>query len=265
MRSEIVDFVAEVDELAALLEQLPAAAWSIVTQFKSWTINDVVLHLFASDQMGQASLESAEAFTALRSDMLRVRQAGLSMIEETRLRFPGLNGRRLLDAWRNQVHQLATGLDAHDPKFRVAWSGPGMSVRTFATARQMESWAHGSEIYDALSVDRVEQDRIQNIAILAAKTFGWSFSNRGLAVPDVVPYVELTSPSGLTWQWNQPHTGEAVIGGAAAFCAVATQIRNVQDTDLRVHGEISAQWMAIAQCFAGSAVSPPAPGTRYKV
>ena len=265
MRQEVFDFVAEVDELAALLAPLSAAAWGTVTQFKDWTINDVVLHLFASDQMGLASLESAEAFAALRSDMTRVRGAGLSMIQETRLRFPGLGGSLLLERWRNQAHRLAAGLDARDPGSRMAWSGPGMSVRTFAAARQMESWAHGGEIYDVLGLARIERDRIRNIAALCIKTFGWSFSNRGLPIPEVAPYIELASPTGAVWRWNQPGTGETIIGEAAEFCAVAAQTRNVRDTALRVRGKVSEQWMAIAQCFAGPPSPPPAAGSRRKV
>ena len=264
MRSEIAAFVAEVDDLAAVLEPIPEAAWSMPTQFKDWTIDDVVLHLFASDQLGLVSLRSAEAYTALRSDMQRARQAGLSMIDETRCRFPMPKGRRLLDEWRDQARQLAAELNARDPKTRVAWSGPGMSVRTFATARQMESWAHGSEIYDALGLDRVEQDRIHNIAVLGIKTFSWSFSNRGLPVPETTPYLELSSPSGVTWQWNEAGGGEMISGEAAEFCAVVTQVRNVLDTGLVVHGVTSSRWMAIAQCFAGPPALPPVPGSRYR-
>jgi hypothetical protein len=29
-----------------------------------------------------------------------------------------------------------------------------------------------------------------------------------------------------------------------------------------VTGPVATQWMSIAQCFAGGAVDPPAPGTR---
>jgi len=46
---------------------------------------------------------------------------------------------------------------------------------------------------------------------------------------------------------------------------VVTQTRNIADTRLQVSGEIAQQWMAIAQCFAGGAVMPPVPGTRYRV
>jgi hypothetical protein len=31
-----------------------------------------------------------------------------------------------------------------------------------------------------------------------------------------------------------------------------------------VTGPVAEQWMGMAQCFAGAAETPPAPGTRYR-
>jgi uncharacterized protein (TIGR03084 family) len=81
-------------------------------------------------------------------------------------------------------------------------------------------------------------------------------------VPDTLPCVCLTAPSGARWTWHEPAHGEAITGSATAFCQVVTQTRNVADTDLVVVGETANRWMAIAQCFAGPPVDPPAPGTR---
>jgi len=39
-----------------------------------------------------------------------------------------------------------------------------MSVRSSITARLMETWAHGQAIYDALGVERRDEDRIRNVA-----------------------------------------------------------------------------------------------------
>ena len=56
---------------------------------------------------------------------------------------------------------------AADPKARVKWAGPDMSIRSSITARQMETWAHAQEVFDILGLERVESDRIRNIAIWA--------------------------------------------------------------------------------------------------
>jgi hypothetical protein len=47
-----------------------------------------------------------------------------------------------------------------------------------------------------------------------------------------------------------------VEGSAFDFCLVVTQRRNVADTGLEIRGEPAADWMSVAQAFAG----PPGPG-----
>jgi uncharacterized protein (TIGR03084 family) len=137
-----------------------------------------------------------------------------------------------------------------------------MGVRMFTTARLMETWAHGQEVYDLVRVDRTHTDRLRHIATIGVKTFGWTFANRGLAPPGPPPYVRLTAPSGAIWEWNEPSETSFVRGSAVDFCRTVTQVRNVADTSLEVVGEVATRWMAIAQCFAGGAVDPPKPGER---
>jgi uncharacterized protein (TIGR03084 family) len=145
---------------------------------------------------------------------------------------------------------------------RVKWAGPDMSVRSSITARLMETWAHGQEVYDELGVVRVNGDRIRNIVVLGNNTYGWTFAVRGEQAPQPVPHLVLQAPSGEIWTYNEPSAEERIEGSAEAFCQVVTQVRNVADTDLVVCGPNAAQWMQKAQCFAGPPETPPAPGVR---
>jgi len=265
MISEIVDLQDEGWELYALLDTLAESDWDRVTQFKSWTINDVVLHLHASDVQAAASARSAEDYQALRSDIMAQRGLGLSPIEEARQRYAGLRGRVLLERWRARLEALCRALAAKDPAARLKWGGPDMGLRMFTTARQMETWAHGQAIYDILGRGRALHPRLKNIAVIGVRTFGWTFANRKLPVPPDVPYVRLTGPSGDIWEWNTPSAENAVEGDAGEFCRVVAQTINVADTKLVVTGETARRWMAIAQCFAGPPNDPPAKGTRFKV
>ena len=126
----------------------------------------------------------------------------------------------------------------------------------FATARQMETWAHGWEIYDLLGIQRKHTDRIKNIATIGYRTFGWTFQNRQLAVPEIGPYLNLTAPSGALWTFGDNNSPHRVEGSAVEFCQVVTQVRHVDDTQLSVRGENAINWMAIAQCFAGPPETP---------
>jgi len=132
----------------------------------------------------------------------------------------------------------------------------------FTTARLMETWAHGQEVYDLVGATREPTDRLKHVATLGVKTFGWTFANRKLSPPGPPPYVRLVAPSGAVWEWGEPSEAERVLGPALDFCLVVTQARNVADTALEVTGPVATRWMSIAQCFAGGAVDPPPPGTR---
>jgi uncharacterized protein (TIGR03084 family) len=261
---EITDFHEEGKELRGLLATLAESDWQRKTLFKDWTVNDVVLHLHCSDISAAASVRDPAEYETLRAEITEKRKAGLSMIQESRQRFPELKGKALLTRWWDQLEKLCELLAAKDPSARLNWAGPGMGVRMFTTARQMETWAHGQEVYDVMGKDRVFHDRLKNIAVIGVKTFGWTFNNRKLPVPTDVPYVRVTGPSGEVWEWNDPASATSVTGDAVEFCQVVAQTRNIADTNLVVKGDTAQRWMQIAQCFAGPPNDPPAKGTRHK-
>jgi uncharacterized protein (TIGR03084 family) len=260
---QATDFRDETRALAAVLQPLSEADFDMPTLFKGWTIDDVIGHLHLFNVAAREALAGDAQFEAFFAPI----QAGLAKGMTLRdMQYPwlnGLRGRALLDAWQAAAEQVADIYAQADPKHRVRWAGPDMSALSCITARQMETWAHGQEVFDALGQERAEQDRIRNIAHLGVATFGWTFINRGLAVPDPAPEVRLTGPSGVIWEWNTPQTGNAVRGSAVAFAQVVTQVRNIADTDLQVQGETAKLWMEMAQCFAGPPQDPPAKGTRH--
>ena len=65
-----------------------------------------------------------------------------------------------------------------------------MGVRMFTTARLMETWAHGQEVYDLMGVARAPTDRLLHIATIGVKTFGWTFANRRQEPPGPPPIVD---------------------------------------------------------------------------
>jgi uncharacterized protein (TIGR03084 family) len=265
MLQQLTDLRDEADELHALLATLRDGDWRRATLFKGWTVDDIVQHLHMGDAMGLASATDPAAFDALVADIRMRRDGGMSRLEETRQRLGGLSGPKLLARWRDVVSKLVEALAAKAPDARLKWVGPDMGVRMFATARQMEVWAHGQAIYDLLGLERPAPSlRLRNIAELGVRTFGWTFRNRGLAVPPRMPHVRLDHAFGAAWEWNGPPGDEAVTGDAVSFCQVVTQTRNVADTALAVSGDTARQWMQIAQCFAGPPEAPPAPGARRR-
>lgn len=257
--TQIDDFRSEADALYATLTTLTDEDWDSSTTFKAWTIRDVMLHLHFGDRLGLLTLTDTQAYDQLRAE---AEASTLSRREFTAAHFGDLNGADLAARWRDGYNVLCDSFVDADPDTRLRWAGPGMKPRMFITARQMETWAHGFEIYDYLGVDRTHSDRVRNIATLGVRTYGWTFANRKADMPGPAPYVRLTAPSGAIWEWNEPQEDNQVVGPAVDFCQVVTQVRNIADVDLRVTGGPATDWMRIAQCFAGPPEDPPAPGTR---
>ncbi len=257
--SIVADLRAEGDELYQFLLTLDEADWSRATTFKSWTVNDVVAHLYFGDYLGVTSHKDGQAFKRF---MANVQGSGLTLAEFTRNWLDNLSGTKMLERWRGLFLEMCDLFAASDPKLRLTWAGPDMGIQMFATARLMETWAHSWAIYDLFGASRKQNDRIKHIATIGVKTYQWTFVNRGSTPPGPPPHISLRAPSGERWQWNTEQEDSYISGEAVEFCQVVTQVRNVTDTTLKLTGEPAKQWMAIAQCFAGQAEEPPAKGLR---
>ena len=258
------DFLEESRQIYELLLDKPEEDFKKPTLFKGWTVNDVIGHLHIFNFAAECSLKSAEDFENFFTPIAIELKRGRSLVETQRPWLNNLSGKELLRGWWDGSRRLADVFRATDPKRRLKWAGPEMSARSSVTARQMETWAHGQELFDLFLVKRVEYDRIKNIAHLGVSTFGWTFMNRNWAVPIEVPDVILTAPSGKIWEWKGENSkGNLVKGDAKEFSQVVTQTRNVLDTELKIIGKVAKNWMKYAQCFAGPAEDPPAKGTRF--
>jgi uncharacterized protein (TIGR03084 family) len=262
MLQEALDLRDEAGELRSFLETLSDSDWSRVTPFLGWTPWDVVAHLHFFDRLSVLALNDPDAFAAERKRFIELVLSGQTGAEIARNDLGSLEPGALLAQWFETCGTMAEALGSSDPKRRLPWFGPDMGVRMFTTARYMETWAHGQDVYDLMRVPRTHTDRIKNVAVLGVKTFGWTFVNRKLPVPGDPPRVRLTAPSGAIWEWNESNQESSVTGDALEFCRVVTQGRNVADTSLQVEGDVATQWMAIAQCFAGGPADPPKPGER---
>ncbi len=255
------DFLEESDALAALLQNLPAEDWTTATLFKNWTINDVVVHLYYWNIGADLALVDPDAFQHRAAQVVAaLGDGGLRPVENAAI---AERGAALFRAWQAQYRDMADRWATVDPNTRVAWIGPSMSARSSLSARQMETWAHAQAVFDLLGRRRSESDRIRNVVMLGVNAFGWSHKVQGLPMPERMPYLSLTAPSGAIWTFGEPDPSERIKGSAVAFAQVVTQTRNVADTDLQVTGTVARSWMHHAQCFAGPKETPPKPGARH--
>ncbi len=260
MESICSDLKAEHEELEGAVSGLSDEEWLKKTPFLNWRIKDEIRHLAYFDDRAALAATDPEAFNRhIEQEAMdferfekKLEQVGLELS-------PG----ELMDWWREKRRVMLEALKKCHPKDRLPWYGPPMAAISFATARIMETWAHGQDVFDTLRIRRKPTDRLKHIAHLGVKTFGWTYKNRGLEVPQEPVRVELEAPSGSdVWTWGPEDAENRISGPAEHFCLVVVQRRHVDDTELRVTGDTARDWMLKAQCFAGPPVEGPRPGQR---
>lgn len=254
------DLVAESDALDALVaERLDA--WDRPTPAPGWTVAHQIAHLAWTDRAAVLAATDPADFGALL-DRAMHDPDGFVDAEAEAWAAPALADQggvdALIETWRAGRGELIDALGQVAPGGRLPWFGPPMGAASMATARLMETWAHGQDVVDALGAERRPTERLRHIADLGVRTRGFSYAVRGLEPPTEDVRVELTGPRGELWNWGEEAAPQWVMGTALDFCLVVTQRRHVDDTELAVMGEQANEWMVIAQCFAGGPTLGPA-------
>jgi len=256
------DLRAEYGELDAFVSSLDEQEWRQATPFYSWSIYDEIAHLCYTDSNTLLAIEDAEAFKIHAHNLVAWMVADKPLMEFSFADMGQPPVPDLLTRWREVREQLLQKAQTYSPKDRFPWYGPSMSTQSLMTARIMEVWAHGQDIYDTLKITRKNSDRIRHIAHLGVLTYQWSFVTNQQTSPKAPPYVELTAPSGKLWSWGDENTEDYVKGPAVDFCLLVTRRRHLQDLALKSRGIAASAWLQIAQCFAGPPDSGPGPGGR---
>jgi len=249
----IDDLATESDELDELVAPLRGVDWATPTPAVGWTIAHQIGHLLWTDRIAFTSVVDEGAFGAVlaaaAADPGGFVDAGA---EEQARRKPA----ELLDDWRHTRRRLQHALRGMDPARKLAWFGPPMTAASMATARLMETWAHGVDVADALGVGKPPTGRLHSIAHLGVRTRDYAFTVHGRTPPTEPFRVELLAPDGASWGWGPADAVQRVTGPAEDFCYLVTQRRPPASLDLEATGEDAKTWLTIAQAFAG----PPGPG-----
>ena len=251
------DLVAEQDALDALVAPLSDESWQTPTPSPGWNVADQIGHLTYFDGSAVYAILDPERFQAEMSDLIEGALAeGVDTF--TLGAFRTLSPQQQLAAWRYNRSALIAAARTLESDTRVAWYGPSMRARSFLTARLMEAWAHGTDVADALGIERPATNRLRHVAQLGFITRKWSYTVRGQEPPDETVRLELTGPRGDVWTWGDNGAADTIQGPANDFCLVATQRRHVDDTSLET-GDLGREWMLCAQAFAGAATTGPEP------
>jgi uncharacterized protein (TIGR03084 family) len=253
MAALLADLEAESADFDAMIAPLSAEQYLLPTPAAGWCISDQVSHLAFFDE---AALLAATDPLRFKIEAAQMMARGAGFTDEVAARHRATPGPELR-AWLLRARRdLLAGFGSIEPARRLPWYGPDMSATSSVTARLMETWAHGQDVADALDIARPPTARLRHIAHIGVATIGFSFILRGLSVPAQPIRVEVAAPDGSTWTWGPAEADNVVRAPAQDFCLVVTQRRHPADTALVTAGPHAAQWISIAQAFAGA----PGPG-----
>ena len=251
------DLVAEQGSLDEIVAHLEDARWSTPTASDGWSVADQIGHLNYFDVSGATAIRDPHAFHASIGALVAgMRDVGSDDFTLSRSR--DLDPPALLTSWRDGRAALNAAAATLDDSVRVPWYGPSMSAKSFVSARLMETWAHGTDVADALGVVREATERLRHVARLGFITRKWSYEVRSEVPPSGTVSVELQGPHGATWRFGPSEADDLVTGPAEEFCLVVTQRRHLNDTSL-VCGELGRHWLTRAQAFAGGPTMGPPP------
>ncbi len=247
----------EHDKIRELVISLDDQGLDKATPSPGWSIRDQLTHLAFFDERALESAIDPDGFSqqvaSAYGDFEEYERAHL---EVGRNKTPF----ELIGWWETSRSRLIDLFSRMDPKERLAWYGPEMSARSSASARYMETWAHGQDIADALEVELLHDDYIVNVCDLGVRTRSFSYVLRELEMPQTQVYVRLSAPSGDIWEWGDSGGDNIIEGQAVDFAYLVTQRRNIADLSLVISGNDAIHWMSICQAFAG----PPGPGRTPK-
>jgi uncharacterized protein (TIGR03084 family) len=249
----IADLSAEGVDLDALVSA-DGVDLDLETPSPGWTVAHQIAHLHWTDELTILACRSPAEFAKVRVQLLASPlDEGIEAGVAEGLQVPTTD---LLASWRTGRAEVLMALGDVPPGTRLEWIGPPMGAGTMASARIMETWAHGLDIAEALGVDREPTDRIRHVADLGVRTRDHGFRVHGLPAPESEFRVELTAPSGCEWVWGPDSADQEVTGPAVDFALLVTQRRHPDDLSLKAIGPDAEQWLTIAQAFAGA----PGPG-----
>ena len=144
------DLAAEEADLDTVVARIDDNEWVTPTPAAGWDVRDSIAHLAVSEDLAATALDDPDRFAVRLAAML----ADLAGTEASMLRAGRARaGPDVLAWWRTERARVLDGLGARDAADRIPWVTGRLSAVSFATARLMETWAHGQDVVDALGAN----------------------------------------------------------------------------------------------------------------
>lgn len=191
------DLQAELADLDDIVSGLDEAGWNTLTPAVGWRVRDQISHIGGTDRI---AIIAADDPTRFQSEILGLDPSVRAAFQQEQTQC--LSGAELLVWWRQGRETLIEIFWSLNPRSRIPWFGPAMSAVSFATARLMETWAHGQDVVDALGIERTATERLKHVAHIGVRARPFSYTVHQTEMPDEDIRVELISPAGALWTWG---------------------------------------------------------------
>ncbi len=246
MREILADLVAEQQALDQMLQRIPDREWRKKTPSKRWTVLDTISHLAATEEIARdvlsgdtTSLERARAF----EDIDASNEAGVAL---GRTRRP----QEVIEWWRHNRAAVVEAMSRMRPDDRVPWLVTELSVKTLATTRLMETWAHGLDVQVALDKPAEDTARLRHVAWLGWATLPYAFAAAGEDYPAAIR-VELVGPGYARWVFGPEDADQIVRGAASDWCRVVVRrLDAARAGNLTAIGTVAETALRVARAYA---------------
>ena len=182
------------------------------TPARLWDVRDTISHLADVDEMAIDTI--ADGPHALNAIAARA-------ASDDDVTYQGvMRGRRLAGAdvlaWWERTSAARAGRARRSwIRTRGSAGASGCAPATLVTARMMETWAHGLDVYAARHTEPVDTDRLAHVAWLSTRALPYAYTVARREPPPEPLRVELTLPSGAPWTFG-PEDAPARITGPAS-------------------------------------------------
>ncbi|MBV8950257.1 MAG: maleylpyruvate isomerase family mycothiol-dependent enzyme [Actinobacteria bacterium] len=240
------DLQAEQEQLASDVDGIGRDDWLRPTPARGWDVRDSIAHLADTDEVAcDTCTDGPRALNVVRHRYASSEDFTLAGVLRGRRR----PGRDVLEWWRESSAREREVLDTIEPATRIPW-GLGMSASAFATARLMETWAHGLDVRTALGRPARDTNRLRHVAWISLRALPYAFTVAGRPVPEAPIRAEVTLPDGSAWTFGPPDAPARITGPAAQLCRLFVQrIRRADSTELRAEGDAADAALDVARAF----------------
>jgi len=245
MREILADLVAEQQALDQLLQRAPDRDWKRPTPAAGWTVQDTISHLAATEERALRSIAGDRKLAAEIKAAGGVDAYNQAGVEAGRAKRP----QEVIEWWRHNRAAVVEALSRTPRQTRISWYAGPMGARTFATARLMETWAHGLDIVAALQREVADTARLRHVAWLGWKTLPYAFSQASEKYRQPVR-VELVGPGYARWVFGPEESDQVIRGQAGDWCRlVVRRLPKGREKELAATGPVAVTALRVAKAY----------------